>query len=211
MVYLQLIYSLVILRKATLKLKKEDFYPAIVLVLVLWIIFILQQIGFFQHCYGVIPWRIEGIKGIFLSPLFHGSLSHLSSNTIPLFVLSVLLFLFYKKQAYSVLISGWILSGVLLWLLPDFNYLQHQVHSCHIGASGLIYLLATFLCFSGIFLRQVVLILISILVAVLYGGLIYAIFPHLVGDDVSWQGHLIGTLVGFFYAYQLNKKKRRRA
>lgn len=190
-----------------LQLKKEDFYPPIVLVVLLWLLFVLQQMGFFQSCYGVIPWRIEGIKGIFLSPLFHGGLDHLSSNTIPLFILSVLLFLFYRKQAYTVLIGGWILSGLLLWLLPDFNFFRDKVPSCHIGASGLIYMLATFLCFSGIFLRQVILIFVSILVVVLYGGLIYAVFPYLVEDHVSWQGHLIGTVVGFFYAYQLNKKK----
>lgn len=194
-----------------LQLKKEDFYPAIGLVALLWLLFFLQQIGLFQACYGVIPWRIAGIKGIFLSPLFHGSLDHLSSNTLPLFFLSVLLFVFYKKQAYTVLIGGWILSGLLLWLLPDFNFLKHQIHSCHIGASGLIYMLATFLCFSGMFSRQVLLILVSLLVVLLYGGLIYAIFPYLVEDDVSWQGHLLGAGVGFFYAYQLNKKRRKKA
>ncbi|MDM1346174.1 rhomboid family intramembrane serine protease [Myroides marinus] len=196
------------MRKDELKLKKEDFYPPLGLVAVMWFIFGLQYLGLFEHCYGVIPWRIEGIKGIFLSPLFHGSLDHIMSNTLPLFVLSVILFLFYKRQAYTVLIFGWILSGVILWLFPDIGYFQTSLNSCHIGASGLIYMLAFFLFFSGIFLRQVVLILVSIIIAILYGSLVYGVFPHLVADGVSWQGHLIGAVVGLLFAYQLNRKKR---
>ncbi|MGS4344341.1 rhomboid family intramembrane serine protease [Myroides odoratus] len=197
------------MKKSELSRKKEAFYPAIGLVALLWFIYILQYFGIFQACYGVIPWRIAGIKGIFLSPLFHGSLDHLISNTAPLFVLLAILFLFYHKQAYRVLLSGWLLTGVLLWMLPDFGYFKNQVVSCHIGASGLIYMLATFLFFSGIFSRQVLLILLSIFVAFLYGGLMYGIFPHLVAEGVSWQGHLLGALVGFFYAYKLNWRKKR--
>lgn len=198
------------MRKEELKLKKEDFYPPLGLVGGMWLIFGLQSLGLFQRCYGVIPWRIEGIKGIFLSPLFHGSLEHIISNTLPLFVLSVILFLFYKKQAYTVLIFGWILSGIILWLFPDFGYFQTSLNSCHIGASGIIYLLAFFLFFSGIFLRQVALILVSIIIAIFYGSLVYGVFPHLVAEGVSWQGHLIGAFVGLLFAYQLNRKNRRR-
>lgn len=69
-------------------------------------------------------------------------------------------------------------------------------------------MLAFFLFFSGIFLRQVVLILVSIIIAILYGSLVYGVFPHLVADGVSWQGHLIGAVVGLLFAYQLNRKKR---
>lgn len=158
------------------------------------------------RCYSL---ENRGFKGIFLSPLFHGNLDHILSNTLPLFVLSVFLFIFYKKQAYRVLCTGWILSGLFLWFLPDFGYFQTHLNSCHIGASGLIYMLASFLFFSGIFLRQITLILVSILVAILYGGLIYGIFPNLVDEGVSWQGHLIGALVGLLIASQLNKKTRR--
>lgn len=198
------------MRRDELKLKKEDFYPSLGLIGLMWLIFGLQYFGLFQNCYGVIPWRIEGIKGIFLSPLFHGNLDHIISNTLPLFVLSVILFLFYKRQAYTVLIFGWILSGIILWLFPDFGYLDTSISSCHIGASGLIYMLAFFLFFSGIFLRQIVLILVSIIVAILYGSLIYGVFPNLVAEGVSWQGHLIGALVGLLFAYQFNRKKRTR-
>ena len=198
------------MQKEELKLKKEDFYPSLGLVGLMWFLFGLQYIGLFQHCYGVIPWRIEGIKGIFLSPLFHGSLDHIISNTLPLFFLSVILFVFYKRQAYTVLIFGWILSGFILWILPDIGYFQTSLNSCHIGASGLIYMLASFLFFSGIFLRQVVLILVSIIIAILYGSLVYGVLPNLVAEGVSWQGHLIGALVGVFFAYQLNRKKRKR-
>lgn len=198
------------MKQKSIRVQKEDFYPAISLVALLWLIYTLQYIGVFKTCYGVIPWRLEGIKGIFLSPLFHGSFDHLMSNTIPLFVLTLLLFVFYKRQAYTVLFSGWVLSGVLLWLLPDFGSFKTSVSSCHIGASGLIYMLAAFLFFSGIFSRQVVLVLLSILVAFFYGGLVYGIFPHLVEASVSWQGHFIGACVGVFYAYQLNRKKKRR-
>ncbi|MDM1398573.1 rhomboid family intramembrane serine protease [Myroides odoratimimus] len=198
------------MRNDELRLKKEDFYPPLLLVGVMWFIFGLQQLGIFQDCYGVIPWRIEGIKGIFLSPLFHGGLDHIISNTLPLFILSVVLFLFYKKQAYTVLIMGWITSGLVLWLLPDFGYFQTSMMSCHIGASGLIYMLFFFLFFSGIFIRKLVLILVSIIIGILYGGLVYGILPSYVAEGVSWQGHLVGALVGLVFAYQMNRKKSTR-
>ncbi|MEC4115182.1 rhomboid family intramembrane serine protease [Myroides pelagicus] len=192
-----------------IQIKTTDIYSSLTLVGIVWFVFGLQSLGLFTHCYGVIPWRIEGIKGIFLSPLLHGNLNHIISNTLPLFILNTLLFVFYKRQAYTVLILGWLISGILLWLLPDFAYFKTGVYSCHIGASGLIYMLASYLFFSGIFLRDLILVIVSVVIAIIYGSLLYGIFPSLVDSGVSWQGHLIGVIVGLGLSYRLNKKAKR--
>lgn len=191
-----------------LKFKNQGVYPSLILIIAIWINFGLQQLGAFRGCYGVIAWQVRGLKGILLSPLFHSNLNHLVSNTLSLFVLTLLLFLFYQKRAYWVLLLGWLLSGLLLWLLPDFQSFGTTINNCHIGASGLIYMLASFLFWGGIFSRQVVLILLSIAIAFVYGSLVYGVFPHLVDAGVSWQGHLMGAIVGGILGYLFNRKPK---
>ncbi len=68
----------------------------------------------------------------------------------------------------------------------------------HIGASGVIYLLASFLFFKGIFSRYYRLIAISFIVVFLYGGLLWFVVP--IEPGISWEGHLSGLLVGLVFA-----------
>lgn len=51
-------------------------------------------------------------------------------------------------------------------------------YNCIIGASGLVYMLAFFIFFSGIFRWNMKLLTISLLVALYYGSLIWGIFPE---------------------------------
>ena len=71
----------------------------------------------------------------------------------------------------------------------------------HIGASGLIYGLAAFLFTSGIISLNVRLLTISLIVALVYGGMFWGIFPF--KPEISWESHLWGGISGlglaFFY------------
>lgn len=161
-------------------------------VLVIWLVYTLEIIfpGDFSH-YGILPRDISGLKGIFLSPFLHGDMSHLFNNSIPLFFLIAALRFFYRDQSVQVLVFGILLSGLGTWLIGRENY--------HIGASGLIYVLVSFMFFKGIKSKYFRLVALSLAIVVVYGGMIWFIFPSS-EQHISWEGHLSGFIVGFLFA-----------
>ena len=144
---------------------------------------------------GVYPRSIDGLIGVITSPFIHGGLEHLLANTIPFGILCTLLFLFYKKNAFLFFILNWITAGLGTWLIGREAY--------HIGVSGVIYAIASFLIFGGIFSRKFKLIIPSIIVIVAYSGLLWGIFPT--DGNVSWEGHLAGAVSGIVWAYVFRK------
>lgn len=141
--------------------------------------------------YGVLPRNLEGLKGVLLSPFIHSDWKHLTNNALPLFVLTATLGFFYKSIAKEVFLWSWLMSGLWLWAIgrPSF----------HIGASGLLYALASFLFFSGFIRKHTKLMSISMFVVFLYGGMVWGIFP--MKKNISWEGHLAGALAGLILAY----------
>ena len=141
--------------------------------------------------YGVLPRTLEGLKGVLLSPFIHIDWKHLTNNALPLFVLTATLGFFYKGIAKEVFLWSWLMSGLWLWAIgrPSF----------HIGASGLLYALASFLFFSGFIRKHTKLMSISMFVVFLYGGMVWGIFP--MKKHISWEGHLAGALAGLILAY----------
>ena len=141
--------------------------------------------------YGVLPRTLEGLRGVLLSPFIHSDWKHFTNNALPLFVLTATLGFFYKGIAKEVFLWSWLMSGLWLWAIgrPSF----------HIGASGLLYALASFLFFSGFIRKHTKLMSISMFVVFLYGGMVWGIFP--VKKHISWEGHLAGALAGLILAY----------
>ena len=129
---------------------------------------------------GVEPKNISGLKGVFLSPFIHGSVNHLFNNVLPLFFLLSAMIHFYDKLAYSIYIIVHIASGCLLWIIGREVF--------HIGASGVIYGLAAFMFFSGIFRKNTQLLAFSLLITFLYGSMVWGIFPEMskvfLGKDI---------------------------
>lgn len=190
------------------KLNTEGFWVPLFLVLSM----VLIQLMDLPGCYGIVPRYLVGVKGILLAPLFHSGWEHLFSNAVPLFILSFMVFNFYKRLAYLLLIFGWFFTGVLVWLFADLGIFPSDNYiGCHIGASGLVYVLASFVFFSGLFRKSIPLIAVSLVVVFLYGGLIWGIFPEdLVRystkqSHISWESHLAGSLVGLFFAITWRK------
>ncbi len=161
------------------------------LVLILWFVFWLEiKFGFNFNKSGIYPLKLKGLKGIILSPFIHSSLKHLFNNSVPLLLLSMALFYFYRKLAFRVMILGIVLTGLITWLIGRPSY--------HIGASGLVYTLASFLFFKGIFSKYYRLVALSLGVVFIYGSMIWGLFP--IEQRISWEGHLSGFIVGLLCA-----------
>ncbi|HAV55359.1 rhomboid family intramembrane serine protease [Aequorivita vladivostokensis] len=175
-----------------LKFSPEVFGYPLLFVLVLWIVYWVEarfNINF--NPYGIYPRTVSGLRGIIFSPFIHGSLKHLFNNSVPLFVLTAALFYFYRDIRWKVLLLGLLFTGIATWAIGR--------PSLHIGASGVVYLLASFLFFKGIFSKQYQLTALALAVVFLYGGMLWYVFP--VNPEISWEGHLSGFFVGFVFAF----------
>jgi membrane associated rhomboid family serine protease len=171
---------------------KKSFTVALMIVASLWAVFILNQlIPIDLNHYGIIPRTKSGIKGILFAPFLHLNLMHIMSNTIPLFILTTVLFWMYEKVAVRVLVLSALMGGLLVWIFAR--------PSVHIGASGVIFSLVGFIIASGIFRKKIKPLLIGIVIFFLYGGIIWGILPNQPG--VSWEGHLFGLISGIALAY----------
>ena len=145
---------------------------------------------------GILPRHVSGMIGILTAPLIHGTFVHLLSNTFPLLFLLVAVFYFYDKIALEVFAWIYLITGFWVWIAAREAY--------HIGASGLVYGLATFLFFSGMFRRDARSVAVAVAIAFLYNGMVQGIMP---GDDpnVSWESHLLGSVAGIFCSFYFRK------
>lgn len=177
-----------------IKVFRSIFYPMVFAILIWTIMGIDVVFELDLHRFGLYPLQIKGLPGIFTSPFLHADFAHLFANTIPLLILGSLLFYFYRDIAWMILSLLYLITGVWVWFLGDEG-------SLHIGASGVIYGIASFLFFSGIIRREKGLMVITMLVAFLYGGLIWGLFPQLFPNKpISWESHLMGLLAGLVLA-----------
>ena len=140
---------------------------------------------------GIYPMKTLSLTGIITSPFIHADLQHLFNNTIPLFVLGTALFYFYPQVAFRVLLWLFLFTGLAVWITGRPAW--------HIGASGIVYGLAAFLFISGIIRRHIPLMGLSLLVAFLYGEMVWGIFPGF-RLNISWESHMLGAAVGLFLA-----------
>ncbi len=169
------------------------------LIIIIVLVFVVEKsLGLNLTFMAVSPRMPEGLLGVLTSVFVHGDVKHLFNNCFSLFILTASLFYFYHQLADRIFVLCWIFSGLLLWVVGRSSF--------HIGASGLIYALAFFLCISG-FLRQYIpLIAISLVVVFLYGNMVWHVFPWQEFDPVSWEGHLSGAIVGTTLAFIYRKE-----
>ncbi|MCX7953824.1 MAG: rhomboid family intramembrane serine protease [Bacteroidales bacterium] len=163
-----------------------SFVPMLFLI-TMWSIFLLSS--FFNVDIvklGLYPLKSKGLIGIITSHFIHVEFNHIISNTVPLIVLGTLLFYFYPEVALKVLLILLIIPNIIVWFIGRPSY--------HIGSSGLIYGLVSYMFFCGVFTGNKSLLSISLLVIFLYGSIIWAIFP--IDYKISWESHLAGFITG---------------
>ena len=166
-------------------------YP-IYFILLIWAIHLFQFLTPFDFSYlGTYPRTSFGLRGVVFSPLLHSDFSHLINNSIPFFVLSSLIYFFFPRVAWKSILMIYFLTGLAVWGFGRSVF--------HIGASGVVYGLVAFLCWTGIFRRNLKSIVISLIVGFYYSGMFLGILPN--QEGISWESHLLGGLVGIFVAY----------
>ena len=167
-------------------------WPPLLMVSVLALIFFMEDTGVISwRQFGIRPRELKGLVGIISSPFLHGSLEHLFNNSIPLLILGWAIIYFYRELAMKTVAWIILLGGAWVWL-------SARADTNHIGASGLIYGLASFLFLSGILRKHTPLIALSLFVVFEYGSMVWGILP--IKEHISWEGHLWGSVAGIVMA-----------
>jgi membrane associated rhomboid family serine protease len=159
---------------------------------IMWGVFLVEAILNLDFgAYGIFPRAMFGLRGVLFAPLVHDNFNHLISNSAPIFVLSFIMMYFYRRVAVRSVMMIYLLTGFAVWLFARKVF--------HIGASGVVYGMLSFVFWSGIFRRSLKSIILALIVTVLYSGYLGGILPT--QEGISWESHLLGAIVGIFTAY----------
>ena len=146
--------------------------------------------------FGVRPRQLAGLPGILLAPVLHSGFSHLFANSLPLLVLGTVMLHLYPDSALKVIPAVYLGPGIAVWLFANAS-------SVHVGASGLIYGLVTYIFTAGVIRRDRRAIAASLLVAFMYGSAVWGVLP--IQPGVSWETHLAAALIGLALAIALRR------
>lgn len=171
-----------------------------ILVAIMWLVKIVETVfGLDFSFLGIKPISAEGLTGILFFHFIHGDWHHLFANTVPILVLGASLYYFYRPIANKILLILMFSTGLITWCMARSGV--------HIGASGLVYGLTFFLMLSGFIRRDRKLIIISLIVVFLYGSLVWGLYPkHAIENNISWEGHLAGFVMGIVLAIYFKKE-----
>lgn len=150
-----------------------------------------------NRVFGLRPRTPEGLVDILTFPLLHASLAHLFSNTLPLIIFGFLVFLSGLRVFLTALAASWLGSGLTVWLIGGYNIT--------VGASGLVFGLFAFLLVRGFLNRHWGQIMLSVVLFMAYGGILFGVLPTVAGY-VSWQAHLGGAAGGVVAALLLRRR-----
>jgi membrane associated rhomboid family serine protease len=173
----------------------------LIIVALMWAVKVVEvSLGINLSRWGLTPHSTEGLFGILTLPFLHANWEHLLSNSVPILVLGTALYYCYPTLANRVMLITWLASGLLTWCLGN-------PESTHIGASALVYGLNLFLIASGFIRGNRLLIVISLIMVFLYGGFLWDMIPSIaIPQNISWEGHLSGAIIGLLLAFFLRKE-----
>lgn len=187
-----------------IKSEFEHFKKRLIIFVAFLVVMVLIQLinslaQYTLNNFGLLPRTFIGLRGIIFAPFLHGSWSHLFSNLIVLLVLGVLAMLNNAKDFLKASIFVIIGEGALVWIFGR-SYL-------HVGASGWIFGLWSWLLARAIFQRNFLNIIISITVFFFYGGLWFGFLPK---EGVSFESHIAGAICGIWMAYITRKTQNKK-
>jgi membrane associated rhomboid family serine protease len=167
----------------------------------LWALELVDQLsGNALDSFGIHARELDGLPEIATAPFLHYGWDHLISNSMPFLVLGFLVLLgglarWLISSAISI-----VSSGLAAWLLSPAD-------TVILGASGLIFGWLTYLLARGLYSRKAGQVVVSLVVLVVYGSLIWGVLPSAAG--VSWQAHLGGAVGGLIAARVLHRRSMR--
>jgi membrane associated rhomboid family serine protease len=170
---------------------KSALQAGLFILLLVFIELIDQFSGDVLYRLGIYPLHLSGLPGILLAPLIHGSWYHLLSNSFALLILMTALGYGYPRSRWPVMLLIWLGSGLGVWLFGRESY--------HIGASGLAHGLMFFIFSSGILRRDRLSIALAMIVFLVYGSMIWSIFPQ--EPQISYETHFFGAAFGVLGAF----------
>jgi membrane associated rhomboid family serine protease len=148
--------------------------------------------------FGIAPRRLVGLRGIVLAPLLHGGFAHLAANLLPLITFGWLVMLRRTEEIFPVTAIVVVLGGLGVWLFG-------RDHAIHLGASGLIFGYFGFLLLRGWFERSLGSLAFSIVIGLLYGGMVWGVLPS--SPYISWEAHLFGFAAGILAARLIARRR----
>src|SRR5262245_36658879 len=162
---------------------------------VIWLIgiFDIVILGSRLAALGILPRSGQGLWGIALAPLLHGSFHHLLANTIGIVIFGGLVIWRSERHFWMVTIIGALAAGAGTWLFGRAGI--------HVGASGVVFAYFGYLLFTGFFERRLGPLLLSVAVFVIWGPTLYGLVP--VEGHSSWEGHIFGLIGGMLCAWFL--------
>jgi membrane associated rhomboid family serine protease len=166
---------------------------------IMWIVFLIDVIwsGSFHH-FGILPRTLEGLWHIPIAPFIHGDIFHLIGNTLPLMGIGFMIQMKDKKIFWELFAILAVLGGLSTWLIGS--------HAYHIGASGVLIGLWSFLIADAVFTRSLKAFFIAGITIVFYGFIVFSVFSF--RAHISVSGHLSGFIMGILVAYLASKGKK---
>ncbi|MCQ9126353.1 rhomboid family intramembrane serine protease [Corynebacterium amycolatum] len=175
---------------------------AIGYLVLIWTVFLVNEFifGGTLNNFGVRPRETSTLWGILTAPLLHADYGHIVANSLPGALFAGLIAMSSKRLFWQVTLLITVVGGGLTWLVGGVN-------TVHIGASGLIYGWLAFLVVRGFVNRRVMQIILGVILASMYSGLIWGVLPTQMA--VSWQMHLFGGLAGIWAAVMFKRGRAR--
>lgn len=172
---------------------QHNFIFALAFLGVFWVCHILNwAVNYRLNVLGIYPRSIRGLFGIVFTPFLHRDFNHLFFNSIPLFVLAILILQHNRTHFYYTSATIILLSGLGIWLFGK--------RAIHIGASSLVMGYFGYLLANAYYQFNAESLILALLALYYFGGLFLALIPSS-HKEVSWSGHLFGFLAGIAAAY----------
>lgn len=153
----------------------------------LWLIHLMNwATGLDPGPLGVRPRQWSGLVGVLTAPLVHGDFAHLFANSVPLATMGTAMLFLYPQSTLRVLPAVYLGPGIVVWLAGR--------GAAHLGASGLVYGLVSYVFVAGLLRRDRRAIAASLLVVFVYGSLAWGVLP--VQPRMSWETHLSAAVIG---------------
>ncbi len=147
---------------------------------------------------GIRPLHLDGLDGVVFSPFLHNGWAHLYGNAVPLILVGTFALAGGTRRFLWSTLVIMLIGGVGVWIIGDPKTVV-------VGASGVIFGYLGLLFARGFVERSWWNLGVAAFIGLLYWYQLHNIVPT--GEQISWQGHLMGLLGGLIAAVLFRRKR----